>query len=78
MPDRTSNYRQIRLTINVGEVSGVLTWQVTAIGVRRGIPTASVIDSGLVRGPYDVSTQEGIALAVRDINDVFCSRWMLA
>lgn len=47
MPDRISNYRQVRLVLNPHPTDhAVLAWHVTGIRVRKGVPHSQVWDSG--------------------------------
>lgn len=52
--DRVSNYRVVRLAIHVPPTDGTMArWSLVAVGVRKGVPSASILLDGTVplRGP---------------------------
>ena len=59
MPDRISNYRQVRLILNPweGEWSRAY-WSVHFLTVKQGIPRSVVADDGLIMLGTDVPTQQ--------------------
>ena len=53
MADQISTYRQIRLVLQIpGTRRGRTYWSLHAIGVRKGIPTSTILLDGVV-GPLD-------------------------
>jgi hypothetical protein len=60
MPDRISNYRQVRLIINPRrQEGGRASWALNAIVVKKGVPYATSLGSGEVSGlSWDSSEEE--------------------
>lgn len=58
MPDRISNYRQVRLILSPWEGEWNRSyWSVHFLTVRNGIPRAEVADDGLILLGSDQPTQ---------------------
>jgi hypothetical protein len=58
MPDRISNYRQVRLIVSPWEGSWSRAyWSVHFLSVRAGIPRSEIADDGLIILGGDVPTQ---------------------
>lgn len=59
--DTISNYRIVRLTLHVPPLRpGLANWSLLAIGVRRGIPDARVLQTGAVPLVGPLPTEEDI------------------
>lgn len=53
MADSTSTYRQVRLILQVPGMPGTPTyWSLHAVGVRRGVPSSTILLDGTV-APLD-------------------------
>jgi len=58
MPDRISNYRQVRLILSPWEGSWSRAyWSVHFLSVRNGVPRSEIADDGLIILGGDVPTQ---------------------
>lgn len=65
MPDTISTYRQIRLLIQVApEGTHRSYWSLHAVGVKRGIPSSTILLDGFVGGLAHNCTTEEILEAV--------------
>lgn len=65
MADQISNYRQVRLVLQVPQGDQQRTYfSVHAVGVKRGIPTASVLADGVVAPMQSHPTLEEIVEAL--------------
>lgn len=61
MPDTTSSYRVVRLALHVPSNGGHLApWSLVATGVRRGIPDARMLQTGVVPFAGPLPTEEEI------------------
>lgn len=77
MPDRISNYRQIRLSITPSTVSHVTLWSATTIQVVKGVPHAHHLDGGHLRHTHMPETEEQAVAAIMSVSAWLESRWML-
>lgn len=65
MSDRISNYRQVRLVLQVPVNGASQTyWSLHAVGVKGGIPTARVLLDGFVPALHQQCTTEEILEAI--------------
>jgi hypothetical protein len=68
MPDRISNYRQVRLILNPWEGDwNRAYWSVHFLTVKQGIPRSEVAADGLVRIDSLVPTQDQFWSALADV-----------
>jgi hypothetical protein len=68
MPDRISNYRQVRLILSPWEGDWTRAyWSVHFLTVRQGIPRSEVAADGLVRVGAEVPSQDLFWSALADV-----------
>lgn len=59
MPDRISNYRQVRLILSPWEGQWSRAyWSVHFLSVRQGVPRAQIADDGLILLGSETPTQD--------------------
>ena len=77
MPDRISNYRQIRLTITPSSVTTTTLWSASTIQVVKGVPHAHHLDGGHLDKTLMPATEEQAVMALMRVAWHLESRWML-
>nr|CRY97407.1 hypothetical protein [uncultured prokaryote] len=66
MPDRISQYRQVRLTINAAPGFPAYDWRFSATEYRKGVPNVVLVDTANFDEPLWLPTPEaGVTAAVR-------------
>lgn len=65
MPDRISNYRQVRLILQVPQAQSERAYfSIHAVGVRNGIPSSQILTDGWVPLAHATPTTEEILEAL--------------
>lgn len=57
MPDTTSQYRQIRLSVFPSPDGQTCRWSMVALAVRRGVPHGTILADGSMLTPYGCDTE---------------------